>query len=135
MSLPALVSAAVIAAAGASVPGVSSGAMSDEARKLAAQCDAGKSTSCIHLGIMHRHGIGAPLDERKAIEFFVAACEQGFTLACAFTGDMAFVGAGVARNAEHGEVLMRGACGRRNEWACETLRRRGLIDPKAKAFY
>jgi TPR repeat protein len=129
MAFLAIVAAAAVAAAG------SPGAAGDEARTLAAQCDAGKSTSCIHLGIMHRRGIDAPLDERKAIELFVSACEQGYTLACAFTGDMAFVGEGVARNAEHGEILMRRACSGKNEWACETLRRRGLIDPRAKALY
>ncbi len=133
MSLLALFSAAAIVAAGASAP--AAGATSDEARNLGAQCESGKSTSCIHLGIMHRHGIGAPADQRKAIELFVAACEQGYSLACAFTGDMAFIGAGVARNPEHGEILMRRACGGRNEWACETLLRRGLIDEKPKAYY
>ena len=101
--------------------------MSAEAQKLSAQCDGGKETACIHLGIMQRHGIGAPQDTRGALTRYVEACEKGLDLACAFTGDMAFLGAGVARSPEHGEILMRRACAQENEWACETLRRHGLI--------
>lgn len=101
--------------------------MSAEAQNLQAACDSGSGTACIHLGVLHRYGLGAPQDPRQALTLFVDACERGYALACAFTGDMAYLGAGVSASPEHGEVLMRRACAQKNEWACETLYRHGLV--------
>lgn len=100
--------------------------MSAEAQKLRSACTSGSGTACIHLGVLHRYGLGVPQDPRQALTLFVEACERGYALACAFTGDMAYLGAGVAASPEHGEVLMRRACATKNEWACETLYRHGL---------
>jgi TPR repeat protein len=102
-------------------------AQSEEAARLHEACVGGKQTACIHLGILHRHGMGAPVDDREAVSLYVSACEQGYALACGFVGDMAYLGAGVRQNVDHGQILMRGACKRGNEWSCETLRRHGLI--------
>ena len=86
----------ILAAMGAGGAKADAAELSLEAQKLQSACEAGKTTSCIHLGILYRRGFGAPKDPRKALELFVDACERGETLACAFTGDMAYSGSGVA---------------------------------------
>lgn len=97
------------------------------ADELAGDCGEGSTISCIHLGVLHRHGIGAQKNSRRALTYFLEACEKGYALACGMVGDMTYRGEGVRANVAQGETLMRAACVRRNEWSCESLRLHGIL--------
>lgn len=127
MTPSTILSAALLAASAAALPASEAEPPVADALALTGECAAGDMTACIHLGVLHRRGVGAVQDARRALSLFIGACEQGYPLACAMVGDMTYLGEGVRANAAQGETLMRAACIRKNEWACETLRRHGLL--------
>lgn len=101
-------------------------AQSEMAPVLERACDRGDMLSCANLGILYRHGRGAPRDYARALTLFVKACEGGKEFACGYAGEMTYVGLGIAANENHGEKLMKRACKRGDRWSCQAMKRHGI---------
>lgn len=101
-------------------------AQSEMASVLTAACDRGDLLSCANLGILYRHGRGAPKNYARALTLFVKACEGGKEFACGYAGEMTYVGLGIASNEKHGAKLMRRACKRGDLWSCRAMNRHGI---------
>jgi uncharacterized protein len=89
----------------------------DEAQRLAkfalsnleTLAASGDPRAQVSIGSMYRDGRGVPMDESKAIEWYLKAAEQGSSSAQINIGLMHFNGLGVARDMQQVEVWVRKA--------------------------
>jgi hypothetical protein len=122
----AILSFVLLAAAMAGQLGASAREPVADPAALAKSCERGSASSCVHLGILHWHGLHVARDFALALSFFEKACDSGASLGCGKAGEMIFLGQGCAKDAERGSDLMRSACASGNVWSCDAIRRHGL---------
>lgn len=104
--------------------------------QLERACENGRVSSCVWLGVLHRHGRGgASEDPEKALAYLDKACKAGSRFACGYAGEMIYLGLVAGRSAQEGAALILEACAAGDFWSCETARRQGLTPDAEKADF
>lgn len=93
-------------------------------------CNANHAEACSALAYLANGGKGMGQDLGKARSLYKKSCDLGDVSGCAGYGNMLFTGQGGRKNVPEGTRVLRDACNRDYQWACDRARQLGAYDPE-----
>lgn len=91
-------------------------------------CTLGSGAGCASLAYLYNYGRGVDVDLAQSRLFYDKACKLDEVSGCAALGNMMFTGKGGRKDVTRGTNMLKDACSREYEWACERLTALGAYD-------
>lgn len=87
-------------------------------RFMRAGCDGAVAQACFAFAVMHKKGVGGPVDEKRSVALVAHACDLGWAKACETLATLAEDSGAAAGGDHHHSTLRQRACRLGSEGSC-----------------